>query len=242
MAIGILPVDGWRLSVLEVSVARAAGQRKSKQAAAFRVTQNDAKRERAAILLADDAMRPAYHPRRSDQSIADDVGVSRATITRWKRDPEFQAMQQDARGKIIADSLRLPIAQKHDRIRRLNDLYESYWEIKRLRAETYAAMADTPEEAARQIFGGGTVPWAQTGMMVQQPKIAANGKTVVEWAFDKPLDAAIKEAMKQAAQELGQWEETLNVNHNHNEYHDDRLKGLSVAKLEAIDRIISGED
>ena len=29
MAIGMIPVDGWRLSVLEVSVARAAGQRKS---------------------------------------------------------------------------------------------------------------------------------------------------------------------------------------------------------------------
>lgn len=225
-------------------MATTTGQRKSpatrKQAAAG-VSQNGAKRDRAAILFADNALQPIAQRRRTDQDIADELGVSRRTITRWKDDSEFQAMVQDAKGKITADALRLPIAQKLDRIRRLNDLYETYWEIRRLRAETYAGMADTPEEAMRQVFGGGTVPWAATGMMVQQPKIAANGNTVVEWAFDKSLDSAIKEAMKQAAQELGQWEESVSVNLTTDEYHDDRLDGLSVAQLEAIDRIISGE-
>jgi hypothetical protein len=223
-------------------MAASAAQTNPQRVAAARLTQNDAKRELAAILLANDEMRPIHQPKRSDQVIAEEIGVSRATITRWKRDPEFDAMKQDARGKIIADALRLPIAQKHDRIRRLNDLYESYWEIRRLRGETYAQSADSPEEAARRVFGTNTPPWAATGMMLAQPKISANGTIVTEWAFDKALDSAIKEAMKQAAQETGQWEETINHNHTINEYQDARLASLSVADLEAIDSILAGED
>ena len=92
------------------------------------------------------------------------------------------------------------------------------------------------------MFGSMTPPWAATGKYVEQPKISANGTIVTEWAYDRALETSINEKLKQAAQELGQWQENVNVNHNHNEYHDDRLKGLSVAKLEAIDRIISGED
>jgi hypothetical protein len=52
-------------------------------------------------------------------------------------------------------------------------------------------------------------------MYVAQPKIAATGKTVTEWAFDKPLDSALKETLKQAAQELGQWEDRASVDVNH---------------------------
>lgn len=210
-------------------MADGAGQQKRQ--AAETVTQNDAKRDRAAILFADDEMRPASQPKRTDQSIADEIGVSRATITRWKRDPLFQAMKQDAKGKIIADALKLPIAQKHDRIRRLNDLYETYWEIRRLRAKAYAESNDDDVPA-----------WAATGMLLHQPKISASGTVVSEWAFDKPLDAAIKEAMKLAAQELGQWEETVNVNHSVDTYHDDRLDGLSFEQLAEIRRIMRSNE
>lgn len=209
-------------------MADGAGQ--LKRQAAETVTQKDAKRDRAAILFADDEMRPASQPKRTDQSIADEIGVSRATITRWKRDPLFQAMKQDAKGKIIADALKLPIAQKHDRIRRLNDLYETYWEIRRLRAKAYAESNDDDVPA-----------WAATGMLLHQPKISASGTVVSEWAFDKPLDAAIKEAMKLAAQELGQWEETVNVNHSGGEFDEPRLAGLPLHALEAISQIINGE-
>ena len=172
---------------------------------AFFKGRNRTKKHKAAILLAEDEL--------TDEAIAKAVGVARSNLSAWKTDPEFQQVLGNYRGEIIAEALKLPIAKKHERIRELNELNERYWRIIQQRAETYGQMADTPEEAARQMFGSETVPWADTGMMVQQPKIAANGKTVVEWAFDKSLDSAIKEAHKQAAQELGQWEENLNVNH-----------------------------
>ena len=173
--------------------------------AVMAVAQNFTKKQRAAIFLAEDEL--------TDEAIAERVGVSRRTLANWKNDPEFAALVGDHRGRIVAEALKLPIAKKHERIRGLNALNERYWRIIQQRAETYTAMADAPEEAARQMFGGGTVPWAATGMMVQQPKIAANGKTVVEWAFDKALDSAIKETYREAATELGQREEKLNVNH-----------------------------
>lgn len=166
-------------------------------------SQNVTKRDRAAILLAEDEL--------TDEAIAAEVGVQRRTLARWKNDPEFAALVGDHHGRIVAQALKLPIAKKHERIKQLNALNERYWRIIEQRAATYGEMADTPEEAARKMFGSETVPWADTGMLVQQPKIAASGKTVVEWAFDKALDSAIKETHKQAATELGQWVEKSEV-------------------------------
>jgi hypothetical protein len=167
--------------------------------------QNATKRERAAILLAADELP-------NDTEIARHAGVHRATLVRWKSDPEFQAMVQDAKGAIIAEALRLPIAKKHERVKELNDLNERYWRIIESRAERHAiALQESPEAALRAVFGDVTPAEAATGMLVAQPKIAANGKTVVEWAFDKALDSAIKETHKQAATELGQWQERTAV-------------------------------
>ena len=168
--------------------------------------QNATKRQRAAILLAEDEL--------TDEQIAAAVRVHRATLDRWKHDPEFAALVGDHRGRIIAEALKLPIAKKHQRVRELNDLNQRYHRIIAERAQRHAHdLNDSPETATRAIFGDVTPAEAATGMLVAQPKIAANGKTVTEWAFDKALDSAIKETHKQAAQELGQWEETLNVNH-----------------------------
>lgn len=224
-------------------MARATGQRKSQRhRAASGVSQNGAKRDKAAILFADDELRTSPGKRRTAQDVADEIGVSRRTITRWKDDPEFRAMIQDAKGKITADALRLPIAQKLERVRILNDSLMGDLEAKRLRAEHYAALRDdNAGSAMMQDFGFAIPAWAATGKFVAQPKIAANGKTVVEWAYDRALETSINEKLKQAAQELGQWEENVNVNHAMSEYHDDRLDALTIEQLEAIDRILSSE-
>lgn len=170
---------------------------------AFFFGPNRAKKHKAAILLAEDDL--------SDREIAAKLKMSRSTLHEWKQESEFQQVMGDYHGSIVAEALKLPIAKRTERVRVLNELHESYLETKHLRGETYKLAADTPEEAARQIFGGGTVPWARTGMYVQQPKISASGKTVVEWAFDSSLDSAIKSTQKQAAQELGQWEDKSSV-------------------------------
>lgn len=197
--------------------------------------QNETKRQIAAILVAEDKLP-------NDTAIAKEVGVARSTLSRWKEDPEFNALVGDAKGQIVAQALKLPIAQKHQRIKILNDLFQRNWQIIECRSARHAtAMEDSPESAARAIFGDVTPLEATTGMLVARPKIAANGKTVVEWAYDAALESAIRDELKQAAQELGQLEETLNINHTVNEFHDDRLADLSVDKLESIERLLSGE-
>ena len=152
--------------------------------------QNATKRQKAAILLAEDDL--------TDEQIAAAVKVHRATLDRWKHDPEFAALVGDHRGNIIAEALRLPIAKKHKRVAELNDLNERYHRIIADRAERHTHDMTAPAEA-------------QTGMLVAQPKISANGTIVTEWAFDKSLDSAIKETHKQAATELGQWQERTAV-------------------------------
>ncbi len=171
---------------------------------AFFTGQNRTKKHKAAILLAEDEL--------TGEEIARKLRMSRTTLYEWRADPEFQQIIGQYAGAIIAESLKLPIAKKYERIKGYNALNESYWEIKRLRGERNAEeIADTPEQAVRLAFGDVTPAEASTGMLLRQPKIAANGKTVVEWAFDKPLDSAIKETYKQAAQELGQWVDQSSV-------------------------------
>lgn len=170
----------------------------------FFAGQNRTKKHKAAILLAEDDL--------SDEAIAAELKIARSTLSEWKTEPEFAQVIGDYQGRIIAQALKLPIAKRHERIRQLNDLNDTYWQIKRERATRYAAeVADTPESAMRGVFGDSTPAEAATGMLVRQPKIAASGKTVVEWQFDKALDSAIKETHKQAAQELGQWSEKSEV-------------------------------
>ena len=172
---------------------------------AFFAEPDGTKRHKAAILLAEDEL--------TDRQIAAKLKIGRTTLHRWKQEPEFQQVMGDYRGQIVAEALKLPIAKKHERIRILNDSLMADLEARRLRGETYAARVGTPEEAARDMFGSMTPPWAATGKYVEQPEIAANGKMVTEWAYDKALESSINDKLKQAAQELGQVDQTLNVNH-----------------------------
>lgn len=161
--------------------------------------QNATKKQRAAILLADDA--------KDEYEIADEVGVNRVTLWRWQQEPEFNAMVGDYRGQIIADALRLPIAKKHERLKVLNDLHSRSLRVIAERAARYAAElgADSPERATRRFFGSDTPPEAATGIMARQEAMNPKGQLTVNWSVDTGLLKEIRETEKQAAQELGQW-------------------------------------
>lgn len=197
--------------------------------------QNRTKKHRAAILLAEDEL--------TDEAIAAELRISRSTLSDWKTDPEFSSVMGGYRGEIVAAALKLPIAKKYERVAILNNLLGRYEAIIEARASRHTEeLQDTPDNAVRGVFGDVTPAEATTGMLVRQPKIAASGKTVVEWAFDKPLDSAIKETLKQAAQELGQLEESVNINHTVNDLRDARLDTLTIEQMEAIERLQDGRE
>jgi hypothetical protein len=158
------------------------------------------KKHKAAILLAEDEL--------TVTEVAKTLGISRSFLYEWKAEPEFQQIIGHYAGEIVADALKLPIAKKMWRVQVLNDGVLGDLEAKRLRGEYYASLlADNAETAMMREFGHAVPEWAATGKFVSQPKIAANGKTVTEWAYDRALESAIESKLKQAAQELGQWVE-----------------------------------
>ncbi len=169
---------------------------------------NGTKRNRAAILLAEDEL--------SDAAISDTVGIGRTTLSRWKLDPEFAALVGDHRGRIVAEALKLPIAKKHKRVAVLDDLHSKALQVIADRAGRYTsevADRDSAEAATRRMFGRDTPDEAATGLMARTETANTTGMITVNWQFDRALVSEIRDLEKQAAQELGQWEETLNVNH-----------------------------
>lgn len=168
---------------------------------------NRSKWDKIALLVAQEEL--------SQREIAKEGRIARSTLQVWLDDPDFNALVGDYKGQIIAAALKLPIAKVHERVRILNDLLARNLRIIEDRAERHQAnMANSPEAAMRAVFGDVTPPEAAHGMLVERPKIAANGKTVVEWAYDTALESAIRNELDLAAKELGQREETFNHNHS----------------------------
>lgn len=182
----------------------------SRRKAAVVMAQSDASRIDAAVLMAARNVDEGAESL-TDQQIAERVGVSRSTITRWKRDPEFNALMGDAEGDIKAAALRVPSAQIHNRIKSLDKLAGNILKAIDLRAATYAAIADSPEEAARQVFGSETPPWAATGVYIAKKKISASGKTVTDWELDRASIDAIDRIYQHIAKQLGQWSEKSEI-------------------------------
>jgi hypothetical protein len=131
--------------------------------------------------------------RYSDSKIAAKIGMSRATITRWKRHPEFV----EAVDRLINDyrhAVRWQgLAILERRIDRLNRRWDGMHKVIRERAAS-------PEMQA--------VPGGTTGLLVRTVKGIGSGdafQVVDEYAVDTGLLRELREHEKQAAQELGQW-------------------------------------
>lgn len=228
-------------------MADGTAQRK----AAAEVAQRETSRIAAASLIAerelgDDALTGAKPL--TNEEIAQRSGVSRTTLFRWMhRDPDFAALVGDAEGQIKAAALRVPSANVHHRIKALDSIAAGILQVIASRADRHSkAIAQTAESdpgsnAMREIMGSVTPAEAATGLMVSLPKISANGTVVTEWAFDAGPLRELRETYKHIAQQLKQWEEGYSINHNVNDMRDERLAGLSITQLEAIDHILAGE-
>ena len=153
---------------------------------------------RAAVLCAEDEL--------SDEAIAANVGIGRATLNRWRELPEFAAEVERQKAAILAKALRLPIAKKHERLRVLNELHDKQLALIGARSTQY------PD-----------VPGADTGLIVGTLKqvkhitVSTDEGTQTwteehwEYQFDAALVREIRATQEQAAKETGDWSETLNM-------------------------------
>lgn len=177
---------------------------------------NSVKREQAALLLADDRL--------SDEQIAEQVGIGRTTLHRWKGDEEFQARVKAHVDALASAALSQGIAQRWRRLRRLNRDWERMQRLIEARAES---MADD-------------VPGGETGLLAHDQKgigQGPNAEVVDVYRVDTALLSEMRATEKQAAEELGQWIEKSESRGLLRVESTVDLSGLSDEELSDLDRL-----
>lgn len=140
-------------------------------------------RARAAVFVAEDRL--------SDEQIADQVGVNRRQLTRWRAHPTFAARVAELVKQMDDAAARRGIARRMNRVRVLDDRWNRMQAVIAARAEEHAA-----------------IPGGSTGLLVRQVKqigVGVGAREVTEYEVDTGLLRELREHEKQAAQELGQW-------------------------------------
>lgn len=131
--------------------------------------------------------------------IASRCKVDPATLFRWKKHPSFIRKLAQYVSRYESDILDQGIALKRKRVQILNT--QCYRLLK--------LIDDRAEDVAMQGTPGGT-----TGLLVKETRTVYAGKnTIVTERFDvDPIPIReIREHLKQVAQELGQWEQKLEL-------------------------------
>lgn len=158
----------------------------------------------------------------TQQEIADQLGVDRSTLFRWRQDADFAA-RLDARVKEIGDEVRrIGIADRTRRIAALNDRWNRLRRIIEDRAD---------DESMEGVPGG------STGLLARTLKGLGRGDdftVVAEYAVDTGLLAELRAVEKQAAQELGQWSEKHE--------HSGSVTPLAIQVVNVIDRVYKESD
>jgi transcriptional regulator with XRE-family HTH domain len=157
------------------------------------MTQNDAKltpientrkRREAAQLVADDVL--------TDLEIADKLGISRATLTRWKRSQNFRSQVGRITEAYAERALKHRIARKERRLTVLADIHDKLLEVIDERSEW--------EEVAH-------VPGGKTGLITKTLKGIGKGddfQVVEVYEVDTGTLKEIRAVQEQVAEELGQ--------------------------------------
>jgi hypothetical protein len=152
-------------------------------------------REMAAQLVADDRL--------TDREIAEQCGIDKATLERWKLQPTFSARVQAIIGAYAKRALKHGIARRERRVGVLNDLHNKMLQVIDERAKSKDMAA---------------VPGGKTGIVTKTLKGIGKGEdfqAIEEYRVDTGTIAEIRDVQKQAAEELGQWirrTESLDLN------------------------------
>jgi hypothetical protein len=166
-----------------------------------------AQRLKAAMLVAEDEL--------SDEQIIADVGVaSRVTLWRWKENPAFQGAVAEHRIRLEASMSRFSVAKRRKRVEYLQALFDRQWSIMEQRAD------EAPQRLPENVsWGPGSnkpkyVAGMDTGLITHDVKSVGYGpdqELVDVYKVDTALSAEIRNTLKQAAQEVGQWTEKQEI-------------------------------
>lgn len=129
----------------------------------------------------------------SDTAIAEEVGVNRCTLWRWRRNAEFSKRVESHLEEIRAEIRRHGIGVVERRVAALDDR----WHRLRRVMEERGASKDMQD-----------VPGGPTGLLVRKYRSVGSGENadlVEEFFVDTGLLSELREHERQAAQELGQW-------------------------------------
>lgn len=127
--------------------------------------------------------------------IAERLEIDRTTLWNWRNDAEFAARVEAITEEYRAETRRIGIADKEKRLAGLNDRRNRLLRV-------IEARADADEY---QVAPGGS-----TGLLARTLKCLGSGDNatiVAEFAVDTGLLKELRELEKQAAVELGQWNE-----------------------------------
>jgi len=145
------------------------------------------RREHASQLLAE--------ARFNHKKIAELVGVSLASITKWKRRPEVKERIAELVASYTEKVFNEGLALKANRLAELSEMHEKALTI-------IAERAADPDLAA--------IPGGKTGYVMRSTKVV--GKQVyVSYNVDTKLMKEIRAIEEQYARETGQWQERIEV-------------------------------
>jgi hypothetical protein len=147
-------------------------------------------REEAARLLAED--------RATNEAIASKLDIGLRTLLDWKTVPEFAARVKEHVEAYRDACMAEGIADKRNRVRRLSETHRGLLQV-------IAERADDPDML--EVSGG------TTGLLVKTVRRSKGSNDV--WfesaVIDKALLSELREIEQQAAKELGQWSEKVDL-------------------------------
>lgn len=186
----------------------------------------------------------------SDEAIAEKFNITRRTLARWKRLPLFATRVEEHRTAWREQVKAEGIANKQNRIDRLNQRAGLLDQVIAARAEANQKRnllvdgrpkREDAEDATAHLaavvahekqidFDDYAAAGAETGLMVHTVTYLKDGRRE-EWAVDTGLLKELREHEKQAAQELRQWSDgatsVLSKHINLDTLTDDQLERLA---------------
>lgn len=150
----------------------------------------NAQRYKAAQLLAEGRL--------TDEEIAEQLAITRRTLARWKTQIAFIDYIYECIRTTRDELLKRGVRERQNRLDQIDNVVSKINRVITARAELYA-----PDAMAR-------AQGADTGLVVRREKVIGNGdnaRDVVEYEVDVATLRELREQLKQAAIEVGEWAE-----------------------------------